>query len=67
MGLYLAANGDSGVMTAVSRNSCFVGSVDVVNNKWLLHTLLRLLWIEEADPTGNLVNSYYRPGVIATV
>ena len=48
----------------IERNSCYVeGSVDVVNNKWLLHTPTAFIdWIEEADPTGNLVNSYYRPG-----
>ncbi len=45
-------------------DSCFVeGSVDVVNNKWLLHTPTAFIdWIEVADSTGNLVNSYYKPG-----
>ena len=45
-------------------DDCFVeGSVDVVNNKWLLHTPTAYIdWIEEADPTGNLINNYYKPG-----
>ena len=45
-------------------DDCYVeGSVDVVNNKWLLHTPTAYIdWIEEADPTGNLINSYYKPG-----
>ena len=49
----------------IELNSCFVeGSVDVVNNKWLLHTPTAYIdWIEEADPSGSLVKSYYKPGV----
>jgi len=45
-------------------DDCFVeGSVDVVNNKWLLHTPTAYIdWIEEADATGNLINNYYKPG-----
>ena len=49
---------------SIELDDCFVeGSVDVVNNKWLLHTPTAYIdWIEVADPTGNLVNSYYKPG-----
>lgn len=49
----------------IELDSCFVeGSVDVVNNKWLLHTPTAYIdWIEESDPSGNLVKSYYKPGV----
>jgi len=37
--------------------------VDVVNNKWLLHTPnAYIAWIEEPDSTGSLLNSYYSPG-----
>ena len=45
-------------------DDCFVeGSVDVVNNKWLLHTPTAYIdWIEEADATGNLISNYYSPG-----
>ena len=45
-------------------DDCFVeGSVDVVNNKWLLHTPTAYIeWIEQADPSYNLLNSYFRPG-----
>ena len=45
-------------------NDCFVeGSVDVVNNKWLLHTPTAYIdWIETADASGNLINNYYKPG-----
>jgi hypothetical protein len=48
----------------IELDSCFVeGSVDVVNNKWLLHTPTAFIeWIEEADPSGNLIKSYYAPG-----
>jgi len=48
----------------IKLDSCFVeGSVDVVNNKWLLHTPTAYIdWIEEADPSGNLIKSYYQPG-----
>ena len=51
-----------------SRNivldSCFVeASVDVVNNKWLLHTPnAYIAWIEVADSSGDLLNNYYSPG-----
>lgn len=46
-------------------NDCYVeGSVDVVNNKWLLHTPTAYIdWIESADASGNLINNYYKPGV----
>ena len=48
----------------IALDTCFVeGSVDVVNNKWLLHTPTAYIdWIEEADSTGNLINNYYKPG-----
>jgi hypothetical protein len=48
----------------IKLDSCFVeGSVDVVNNKWLLHTPTAYIdWIEDPDPSGNLVKSYYKPG-----
>ena len=48
----------------IAINDCFVeGSVDVVNNKWLLHTPTAYIdWIETADPSGNLINNYYTPG-----
>ena len=47
----------------IELNSCFVeASVDVVNNKWLLHTPNAYIsWIEEPDSSGNLLNSYYSP------
>ncbi len=43
--------------------TCFVeAQVDVVNNKWLLSTPTAYLdWVEEADPTGQLVFDYYHP------
>ena len=42
---------------------CFVeASVDVTNNKWLLHTSSALIdWIEKPDPTGNYIHAYYYP------
>jgi len=48
----------------IELDSCFVeASVDVVNNKWLLHTPnAYIAWIEEPDSTGSLLNSYYSPG-----
>ena len=48
----------------ISLNSCFVdASVDVVNNKWLLHTPNAYIsWIEQPYSTGTLVNNYYSPG-----
>jgi len=37
--------------------------VDVVNNKWLLHTPNAYIsWIEEPDATGTLLKNYYSPG-----
>jgi len=43
-------------------DSCYInGEVDVVNNKWLLHTPTSVTdWIEEADSSGELVKSAYR-------
>ena len=48
--------------------TCYVqGQVDVVNNKWLLHTpTAYIAWIEEPDPSGDLLNAYYRPGMYST-
>lgn len=48
----------------IAINSCYVqGQVDVVNNKWFLHTpTAYIAWIEEPDPSGDLLNAYYRPG-----
>lgn len=45
-------------------SQCFVqAQVDVVNNKWLLHTpTAYLAWIEQPDASGDLLNAYYRPG-----
>jgi len=47
----------------IELDSCFVeASVDVVNNKWLLHTPNAYIsWIEEADSTGTLLSNYYSP------
>ena len=48
----------------IELDTCFVeGSVDVVNNKWLLHTPnAYIAWVEDPDSTGTLLNSYYSPG-----
>ena len=48
----------------IELDTCFVdASVDVVNNKWLLHTPNAYIsWIEEPDSTGTLLNNYYSPG-----
>jgi hypothetical protein len=47
----------------IELNSCFVeASIDVTNNKWLLHTSSALIdWIEKPDPTGSYINAFYRP------
>jgi hypothetical protein len=47
----------------IELNTCFVeASVDVVNNKWLLHTPNAYIsWIEEPDSTGTLLSNYYSP------
>ena len=47
----------------IQLNTCFVeASVDVTNNKWLLHTSSALIdWIEKPDPTGTYINAFYRP------
>ena len=46
----------------ITVDSCYIlGEVDVVNNKWLLHTPTAVTdWIEVADPTGDLIDSAYR-------
>jgi hypothetical protein len=46
----------------ITIESCYIlGEVDVVNNKWLLHTPTAVTdWIEVPDPTGNLIDSAYR-------
>ena len=43
--------------------TCFIeAQVDVVNNKWLLSTPTAYMdWVEDADPSGSLVNRYYYP------
>ncbi len=45
----------------IALHSCFVeASVDVVNNKWLLHTPNAYIsWIEEYDSTGQKVHNIY--------
>lgn len=52
----------------IQLDTCFVeASVDVVNNKWLLHTPnAYIAWIEEPDSTGTLLNNYYSPGKYST-
>ena len=52
----------------IKLDTCFVeASVDVVNNKWLLHTPnAYIAWIEEPDSTGTLLSSYYSPGKYST-
>ena len=49
---------------SIVLDSCFVeASVDVVNNKWLLHTPNAYIsWIEEPDMTGDSLRAYYSPG-----
>lgn len=49
----------------IAHDTCYVqGQVDVVNNKWLLHTPTAYIsWIEEPDSSGDLLNAYYRPGL----
>ena len=45
----------------ITWESCYVAaSVDVVNNKWLLHTPTAFTnWIEIPDPTSQYVSEYY--------
>ena len=49
----------------IELDSCYIeASVDVTNNKWLLHTASALIdWIEQPDPgrDGTYINAYYRP------
>ena len=49
----------------IELDSCYVeASIDVTNNKWLLHTASALIdWIEQPDPNrdGTYINAYYRP------
>ena len=49
----------------IELNSCYIeASVDVTNNKWLLHTASALIdWVEQPDPNGDgtYINAYYRP------
>ena len=46
----------------IDANDCFVeASVDVVNNKWLLHTTNAYVdWMEEPDPSGDAIASAYQ-------
>ena len=52
----------------IELSTCFVqAQVDVVNNKWLLHTpTAYIAWIEQPDPSGDLLNAYYRPGIYSS-
>lgn len=48
----------------IELQSCYVeASVDVTNNKWLLHTASALVdWVEQPGPNdGTYINAYYRP------
>lgn len=49
----------------IELDSCYIeASVDVTNNKWLLHTASALIdWVEQPDPNrdGTYINAYYRP------
>lgn len=49
-------------------SQCYVqGQVDVVNNKWLLHTpTAYVAWIEQPDASGDLLNAYYQPAWYTT-
>ena len=46
-------------------DECYVqGSVDVNNNRWLLHTpTAYIAWIEQPDPSGDLLNAYFHPSL----
>jgi DUF2075 family protein len=54
----------------VNLNDCYIeGSVDVVNNKWLLHTPTAYSeWIEVFDPSDEdeFVSEYYASGTTVT-
>ena len=49
----------------IELDGCYIeASVDVTNNKWLLHTASALIdWVEQPDPNrdGTYINAYYRP------
>tara|TARA_Y100001968_G_C18708836_1_gene414726 strand:- start:11 stop:298 length:288 start_codon:yes stop_codon:yes gene_type:complete len=49
----------------IELDSCYIeASVDVTNNKWLLHTASALIdWVEQPDPNrdGTYINAQYRP------
>ena len=49
----------------IDLDTCYVeASVDVTNNKWMLHTASALIdWIEQPDPNrdGTYINAYYKP------
>jgi hypothetical protein len=49
----------------VLQDNCYVeGSVDVVNNKWLLHTTNAYIdWLEEPDPSGQAIADAYSSAV----
>ncbi|RZD44936.1 MAG: hypothetical protein CXT69_04185 [Methanobacteriota archaeon] len=53
----------------VNLNDCYIeGSVDVVNNKWLLHTPTAYSeWIEVFDPADEFVSEYYASGSIVNL
>ncbi len=52
----------------ISLSECYIeGSVDIVNNKWLLHTPTAYSeWIEVYDPAGEYVSEFYASGSIIT-
>lgn len=49
----------------VLHDNCFVeAAVDVVNNKWLLHTTNAYIdWVEEPDPSGQAIADAYASAV----
>jgi len=49
----------------VLQDNCFVeAAVDVVNNKWLLHTTNAYIdWVEEPDPSGQAIADAYASAV----
>ncbi len=53
----------------IALSSCFVqGEVDVVNNRWLLHTPTTLTeWIEDPSNSGQAAYDFYRPLAIGCI
>jgi hypothetical protein len=52
----------------IASNDCFVeASVDVVNNKWLLHTTNAYVdWMERADSTGDAIAAAYQSTIFTS-